>query len=91
MRGLSSGAIGFVGGEILEQPLQDPSITRIRRLIRRPLAIAGPKLNSLVLPDFLDFSCLDTTLDAEAFLWCLSVSQIAARQDEHARITLDYA
>ncbi len=91
MRIILTGATGFVGGEVLEQALQDPAITTITSLSRRKLDSANPKLASVVLPDFLDYSGMGAALEAEACLWCLGVSQTAVKRDEYIRITHDYA
>ncbi len=90
MKIILSGATGLVGSEVLRQALADPIIEQVTALSRRPLDIASPKLNVLVLDDFLDYSRFGEELRADACVWCLGVSQTAVGRDEYIKMTLDY-
>lgn len=92
MKIILTGATGFVGTEVLRQALADPEIDEVIVLTRRPLAVSDPKLEALVLPDFLDYSGVGDRLQADACIWALGVSQTAVTSDEeYVRITFDYA
>ena len=91
MKILLTGATGFVGSEVLRQALESPSVAKVTCLTRRPLGMAVPKLQELVLPDFTDYSQVAPELDADACIWCLGVSQFAVSKEEYVRITHDYA
>ncbi|MBW7460053.1 NAD-dependent epimerase/dehydratase family protein [Paenibacillus sepulcri] len=86
-----TGATGFVGGEVLKQALEDSSITGIMTLTRRPLGVTHPKLEDVILQDFLDYSRIKASLKADACIWCLGVSQTAVSREEYIKITFDYA
>jgi uncharacterized protein YbjT (DUF2867 family) len=90
MKIILTGATGFVGGEVLRQALDDSSIDQIVVLTRRPVGISNPKLNEVVLDNFLDYSGVAGQLKADACIWCLGVSQYAVSKDEYIKITLDY-
>src|ERR1700759_2537834 len=90
MKIILTGATGFVGDEVLRQALDDPSIDQVVVLTRRPVGVSNPKLNEIVLDDFLDYSGLGDQLKADACIWCLGVSQTAVSKDEYIKITLDY-
>lgn len=91
MRLILTGATGFVGGEVLDQALKDPSIGRVTVLTRRPLGRTAPKLKEIVLRNFLDYSSVRNDLQADACIWCLGVSQTQVSRDEYVKITYDYA
>lgn len=91
MKLILTGATGFVGGEVLRQALADPSIEAVTVLTRRPLALSHPKLVSIAMPDFLDYSGLQPgTLAADACIWCLGPSQTAVSRDDYVRMTHDF-
>jgi uncharacterized protein YbjT (DUF2867 family) len=90
MKIILTGATGFTGGEVLRQALADPEIAQVTVLTRRELEWKHPKLHTVVLEDFEDYSKLELS-DHAACIWCLGVSQAQAGKDEYTRITLDYA
>ncbi len=86
---LLTGATGFVGGEVLRQALSDDAIERVTVLTRRKLDAVHPKLTTIVLASFLDYS--DVPRDAyDACIWCLGVARSQVTRDDYVRITLDY-
>lgn len=90
MNVILTGATGFAGGEVLKQALADPSIERVIVLTRRSTGSAHPKLDEVIVRDFLDYGA--TALPAaDACIWCLGVSQTQVGKEEYVRITHDYA
>lgn len=73
MKVILSGATGFIGGNVLKRLLRIPSITSIVALSRRNLEISDPKLQVVILKDFLtyDEETLAQLRGAEACIWCL--------------------
>ena len=74
MKVILTGATGFIGGEVLHQCLQNPSITSLVTLSRRNLpniAAKNPKLKVVVLKDFMNYSddVLQDLAGAEACIW----------------------
>lgn len=75
MKIILAGSTGFIGHEILEQCLQNSSITSIVVLSRRdlPSSVAkNPDLKVKIVEDFLSYpdSLLQDIKGAEACIWC---------------------
>lgn len=73
MKVILSGATGFIGGNVLKRLIALPSITSIIALSRRKLDVSDPKLQIVILKDFLryDQDTLSQLKGAEACIWCL--------------------
>lgn len=76
MKVIIAGSTGFIGREVLEQCLQNPSITSIIALARRDLpasitSTAGQKLKVAIIKDFLSYpeSVLQDIKGADACIW----------------------
>ena len=87
------GATGATGGAVVRASLGDPRISSVRVFGRRPLGIADPILDEVVVPDFLDTAAIEPSLSGiDAAFWCLGVSQSAVPdEDRYREITHDYA
>ena len=90
MKILLTGATGFTGGDVLRQALIDAEIDQVTVLTRRATGRTHPKLQEIVLRDFLDYSSVDLT-GYDACIWCLGISQAQVSKEEYVRITFDYA
>lgn len=77
MKVILTGSTGFIGREILEQCLQNPSITSITVLSRRdiPWVSGNSKVKVSIVDDFLNYpdSLLQDLRDAEACIWYVYV------------------
>jgi uncharacterized protein YbjT (DUF2867 family) len=74
MKVILSGATGFIGGEVLNEALAHPSITRLVCITRRALpesATSNPKLTVIILTDFLSYppEILSQLEGAESCIW----------------------
>ncbi|KAF7952908.1 hypothetical protein EAE96_006131 [Botrytis aclada] len=75
MKVIISGSTGYIGGEVLSQCLNHPSITSIILLTRRSIeALAEtPKVKVIVVDDFTSYdeSTVNELKTADAAIWCL--------------------
>jgi uncharacterized protein YbjT (DUF2867 family) len=74
MKVILTGSTGFVGREVLEQCLNNSSITSVIALSRRelpPSAVDHPKLKVAIVKDFLSYpdSLLQDIKGGEACIW----------------------
>lgn len=75
MKIILTGSTGFIGREVLEQCLQNSSITSVVALSRRELPASvvdnNPKLKTVIVKDFLSYpdSVLHDIKGAEACIW----------------------
>jgi uncharacterized protein YbjT (DUF2867 family) len=90
MKIILTGATGFVGSEVLRQAINSSSIEQITVLTRRSIGISNPKLNEIILEDFLDYSKIADHLKVDACIWCLGISQTEVSKEEYIKITLNY-
>lgn len=89
MKLVLTGATGFTGGEVLRQILVDPDIERVAVLTRRALSQSHPKLDEILVADFLDYSAIDFT-PYDACIWCLGISQASVSEETYIEITHNY-
>ena len=79
MKVILTGSTGFIGQEVLEQCLQNSSITSIVALSRRELPPSvvdhNPKLKVTIVDNFLSYpeSVLQDINGAEACIWYLEL------------------
>ena len=74
MKVIITGCTGFIGSEVLNQCLQNPSVTSIIALSRRELPASitsNSKLKVVIIKDFLHYSeeLQQDAKDAEACIW----------------------
>ena len=72
---------------------RSPSVTEIRAIARRPLAVAHPKLRVIQHQAFDDYSAIaDAFVGVDACLYCLGKSSTQVSSEaEYRRLTYDYA
>src|ERR1043166_6778927 len=87
------GASGSVGSGVLAACLEDPAVTEVRAVGRRPLAVGHPKLHEFVHPDFMDFEAVRSAFtNVDACFYCVGISTFQATSEAHYRtVTHDYA
>src|SRR5450631_1843117 len=56
MKVILTGCTGLVGSEVLRQLADDPAVTKVTCLVRRPVEIESPKVESVVLDDFTQYN-----------------------------------
>ncbi|KAI9653865.1 MAG: hypothetical protein M1821_006896 [Bathelium mastoideum] len=88
MRIILTGCTGFIGGEVLEQCLQNPSITSTFALSRRtldPAITSNPKLKVAIVNDFVNYSdeVLRNVAGVDACIWVHFDYTLAAAKAFH--------
>ena len=85
---LITGASGMVGEGVLHVALQDPSITRVVVLGRRPCGYTHPKLTEILHPDLMDISPIaDQLTGIDSCAFCLGVSSVGKSEAEYTSLT----
>lgn len=87
------GASGSAGGGVLQACLSAPAVTEVRAIVRRPLAVAHPRLSTIQHQSFDDYSVIaDAFAGVHACLYCLGKSSTqVSSETEYRRLTYDYA
>jgi nucleoside-diphosphate-sugar epimerase len=93
MKVILTGGTGFVGAEVLRQLADDPAVTEVTCLIRRPVEIESPKVESVVLDDFTQYNdeLVAKLSDHSACIWTLGGKESDLKDPAvHVRITHDF-
>ncbi len=92
MNVLIYGATGMVGRGVLRECLADPAAAKILAVGRSAVGEADPKLRSLMLHDFDDYSALESELSGfDACFFCLGTSSAGMTEAAYRRATFDIA
>src|SRR3954462_4270439 len=84
------GASGMVGHGVLLECLDDPGVSRVVSVVRRPTGITNAKLTEIVHADFFDYTAIEPSLrDADACFFCLGVSSVGMKEDDYRHLTYD--
>lgn len=86
------GATGLVGRAALIECLDDPAVTAVTAVVRRPTGTDHPKLRELIHKDFLDYAAIEADFDqCDACLYCLGISAAGMSEEDYRRITYEFA
>jgi nucleoside-diphosphate-sugar epimerase len=84
------GASGMIGQGALRECLQDPLVTGVLTVGRRPLGQTHRKLRDLVHDDFSNFSSVEKELSGfDACFYCLGVTSAGMSEADYRRVTYD--
>lgn len=90
IRAIITGATGMVGKGVLLECLQNPAVSDVLVLNRRPLGMAHPKLKEVVHANFYDLSAVETHLRGyNACYFCLGTSAFRMKEEDYRRVTYD--
>ncbi|HEY1434783.1 MAG TPA: epimerase [Thermoanaerobaculia bacterium] len=85
------GATGMVGAGTLLECLDDPRVTSVLAVGRRPCGVAHPKLGEALIDDFLLYDAVRPRFaDADACFFCLGVSSVGMSEEAYTRVTRDF-
>lgn len=85
-----TGATGMVGEGVLFECLQNPTVSDVLIVNRRPYDMQHPKLKELIVPDFLKLSDFTANLKGyDACFFCAGISSVGMKEDKYTRITYD--
>ncbi|WP_433970815.1 epimerase [Tunturiibacter lichenicola] len=85
------GATGMVGQSALRECLLDPDVNNVISVVRTATTPTNPKLRELVLPDFTNYSAVESELTGlDACFFCLGVASSGMSEADYTRITHDF-
>jgi len=85
-----TGATGMVGEGVMHECLQDPEISEVLLINRRPAGFSHPKLKEVIQPDFLNFAGIPVDFkNYDACFFCLGVSSVGMSKTEYEKLTYD--
>ncbi len=85
------GATGMIGQAVLLECLDDPGVTEVLAVSRRPLERGHPKLRTLLVDDFGDYSAVESQMDGfDACFYCLGIASGGLNEAQYKKITHDY-
>ncbi|WP_419870165.1 NAD-dependent epimerase/dehydratase family protein [Chryseobacterium sp. CT-SW4] len=85
-----TGATGMVGEGVLMECLENPAISEILSISRKPSGKKHPKLKEYIVPDFFSLTDNDENLKGfDACFFCAGISSIGMSEEDYTRITYD--
>lgn len=83
-----TGATGMVGEGVLMECLENPAVTEILSVSRKPSGKKHAKLKEYIVPDFLTIDLHDETLKGyDACFFCAGISSVGMSEEDYTRIT----
>jgi len=90
MKVIITGTTGMIGEGVLLECLNQPVITDVLSVSRRPTNITHPKLKEYIVTDFLSLDENDEQLKGyDACFYCAGVSSVGMSEVEYTRISYD--
>ncbi|MGG5208516.1 NAD-dependent epimerase/dehydratase family protein [Chryseobacterium sp. MIQD13] len=85
-----TGATGMVGEGVLMECLENPNVSEILSVSRKPSGKKHPKLKEYLVPDFLSIDVNDEKLkDYDACFFCAGISSVGMNEEDYTKITYD--
>jgi uncharacterized protein YbjT (DUF2867 family) len=85
------GATGMVGVEVLHACLDEPRVSRVATVGRRPTGVTHEKVREVTVADLADLTTAAEALrDVDLVVYCVGVYTGRVPDDEFFRITCDY-
>lgn len=90
MKVIITGTTGMVGEGVLLECLDNPAVTRVVAVGRRPCGHTHPKLSECLVPDFRDLANVEQQLSGfDACFYCAGVSSVGLKEPEYTAVTYD--
>ncbi|WP_185225775.1 NAD-dependent epimerase/dehydratase family protein [Chryseobacterium indologenes] len=85
-----TGATGMVGEGVLMECLENPNVSEILSISRKPSGKTHPKLKEYIISDFLSMDFNDEAIKGyDACFFCAGVSSVGMNEEAYTRITYD--
>ena len=85
-----TGTTGMAGEGVLLACLNNPQVTEVLSLSRRPISHQHPKLKTYIVQDFLSIQSNDPMLQGyDACFFCAGISSIGMNESKYTQITYD--
>lgn len=85
-----TGSTGMVGKAVLLECLESREIEKVLVINRRSLNRQYPKLEEIILPDFLNIASLKNQLqNYDACFFCMGVSAVGMNEEKYTQITFN--
>ncbi|MDC8105041.1 MULTISPECIES: NAD-dependent epimerase/dehydratase family protein [Chryseobacterium] len=85
-----TGATGMVGEGVLMECLENPGISEILSVSRKPSGKKHAKLKEYIVPDFLSITENDENLKGyDACFFCAGISSVGMNEEDYTKITYD--
>jgi uncharacterized protein YbjT (DUF2867 family) len=90
MRVILTGVTGMVGEGVLLECLDNPAVTKVLSVSRKPTNHTHPKLEQLLVPDFRNLSDVETTVTGyDACFYCAGISSAGMSEADYTVVTYD--
>lgn len=81
----------MVGQGVLLECLDHPEVEKVLSVGRTPLEIQHPKLDELIVKDFMDYSSQEDQLTGfDSLYLCMGVSASGMSEEKYSKLTYDY-
>ncbi|MFP3592639.1 NAD-dependent epimerase/dehydratase family protein [Chryseobacterium sp. SIMBA_038] len=85
-----TGATGMVGEGVLLECLENPNISEVLSVSRKPSGKTHAKLKEYLVPDFLGIDVNDENLKGyDACFFCAGISSVGMNEEDYTKITYD--
>ena len=90
MNVIITGTTGMVGEGVLLECLENPVVTKVLSVSRKPTGRTHPKLTELLVPDFQKLDSVREQLTGyDACLYCAGISSVGMSEADYTVITYD--
>jgi uncharacterized protein YbjT (DUF2867 family) len=90
MKVIVTGVTGMVGEGVMLACLEDPRVSKVLGVARKPSGHTHAKLEELIVSDFTKLDGHDATLTGyDACFYCAGVSSVGMKEGDYTRVTYD--